>query len=342
MDRMPAPQGLPPKANVSHHIEAIREDEEEQEFPEYQGGSVGFDPRLADKLPTWDMYFDSKEDVVIDGDSFRVYQAGSSGPVVFCLHGGGHSALSWAIVASLVKRHMTVVAYDCRGHGGSVCRQEEDFSADVLVNDGVNVITHVFERLCKQLSEGARKPDVAIVGHSMGGAIAARIAATGRIPNLKGLCVVDVVEGTALEALPHMHSVVSRLPTAFENQREAVTWAVKSGTLLNRESASVSVPSQLTHDTHTGLWRWRCDLMKTQPFWDGWFRGMSNIFLSAPCTKLLILAGNDRLDKPLLIAQMQGRFQLTIVPHSGHVVEEDQPQHVAESLIEFVRRYQLH
>ena len=28
---------------------------------------------------------------------FRVYKSGSSGPLLLLLHGGGHSALSWAV-----------------------------------------------------------------------------------------------------------------------------------------------------------------------------------------------------------------------------------------------------
>jgi hypothetical protein len=29
--------------------------------------------------------------------TFRVYKSGSEGPVLLLLHGGGHSALSWAV-----------------------------------------------------------------------------------------------------------------------------------------------------------------------------------------------------------------------------------------------------
>lgn len=32
-------------------------------------------------------------------DVFRVYKAGSDGPLLVLLHGGGHSALSWAVFA---------------------------------------------------------------------------------------------------------------------------------------------------------------------------------------------------------------------------------------------------
>jgi protein phosphatase methylesterase 1 len=32
------------------------------------------------------------------------YQAGSSGAVVFCLHGGGYTGLTWSLVAKQLKQ----------------------------------------------------------------------------------------------------------------------------------------------------------------------------------------------------------------------------------------------
>ena len=48
------------------------------------------------------------------------------------------------------------------------------------------------------------------------------------------------------------------------------------------------------------------DLAKTEPFWESWFVGLSKKFLEARGGKLLLLAGTDRLDKELMIGQMQG------------------------------------
>jgi hypothetical protein len=50
---------------------------------------------------------------------------------------------------------------------------------------------------------------------------------------------------------------------------------------------------------------------------------MSNLFLSAPAVKLLMVAGVDRLDGPLTMAQMQGKFQLSVLPGVGHCIQED-------------------
>jgi protein phosphatase methylesterase 1 len=56
----------------------------------------------------------------------------------------------------------------------------------------------------------------------------------------------------------------------------------------------------------------------------GWFTGLSESFLSVRAARLLVLAGTDRLDKPLMIGQMQGKFQMVVVPgHAvGHMLHE--------------------
>ena len=49
---------------------------------------------------------------------------------------------------------------------------------------------------------------------------------------------------------------------------------------------------------------------------------MSAAFLAARTARLLVLAGTDRLDKELMIGQMQGKFQMVVVPNTGHMLHE--------------------
>jgi pimeloyl-ACP methyl ester carboxylesterase len=53
-----------------------------------------------------------------------------------------------------------------------------------------------------------------------------------------------------------------------------------------------------------------------------WFTGLSSKFLAARTARLLVLAGTDRLDKELMIGQMQGKYQLVVVPGVGHMLHE--------------------
>jgi protein phosphatase methylesterase 1 len=74
--------------------------------------SVGsqFDPL------TWDMFFDQKE--MIFGGKIPLYIAGDgSGHVYLCLHGAGHTAQSFAVMASKLKKDGTCISFDFRGHG---------------------------------------------------------------------------------------------------------------------------------------------------------------------------------------------------------------------------------
>lgn len=92
-----------------------------------------------------------------------------------------------------------------------------------------------------------------------------------------------------------------------------VRLSIRSQTIRNLNSARISVPSLLRQDlrppspgTDSRPWTWHTDLAATQPFWEGWFRDLSKKFLNAKGGKLLLLAGTDRLDKELMIGQMQG------------------------------------
>ena len=55
--------------------------------------------------------------------------------------------------------------------------------------------------VCRAVS-GPDPPPTVLVGHSMGGAVAVRLAASSQVPNLAGVAVIDVVEGTALQVCP--------------------------------------------------------------------------------------------------------------------------------------------
>ena len=61
-------------------------------------------------------------------------------------------------------------------------------------------------------------------------------------------------------------------------------------------------------------WVWRTPLAASQPFWEGWYKGLSDLYMSVIVPKVLVLAGTDRLDKPLTVGQMQGKFQLLLLP----------------------------
>lgn len=67
-------------------------------------------------------------------------------------------------------------------------------------------------------------PPIMMVGHSMGGAICVHIAHMELVPALIGCVVIDVVEGTAMEALASMQSFLRSRPTHFKSIQNAIEW----------------------------------------------------------------------------------------------------------------------
>ncbi|GAB9469794.1 hypothetical protein Gpo141_00007061 [Globisporangium polare] len=292
---------------------------------------------LTDVETLWASYFDAKEDVALpNGDVFRTYRAGTQGPHVVLFHGGGYTSMTWCLVTALLKEHYVVHAIDFRGHGATRTSSDADLAIDTLVQDMVDVIAQIIPEPSAESSE-AEKPQTVIVGHSLGGAVAVRVAASQKVLSLVGVTVIDVVEGTAIASLGHMHAILDKRPSRFRSYKDAITWSLHSNTVRNPEAANVSIPSQLTRQEDGSL-TWRTDLKSSSQYWRGWFVGLSEQFVSLPVAKILVLAGSDRLDTALVRAQMMGKFELRLLYGSGHVIQEDCPDQMAMAIQEFCSR----
>ncbi|RWS12712.1 Protein phosphatase methylesterase 1-like protein [Dinothrombium tinctorium] len=371
--------------------------------PSLKSGRGPRSVRTRDFAPVpYSLYFDEFKDFEIGDDcdrnraSFRVYLSGfgdddSSKPLLLLLHGGGYSGLTWCLFAKELRQlcHCRLAAIDLRGHGNTVTDDDYDLSVATLCRD----VGNVFRKLTENETD---VPPVILVGHSMGGALAVHCANNlqQQITTLVGLVVIDVVEGTAMEALKGMQSVLRNRPKSFRSLESAIEWC---GMTRNLDAAKVSMPGQLknaetdkpateyVHESintdsnerseigkrHSTLdankileeeneeetsehdakqirneikdetkkqgYVWRIDLEKTEPYWTSWFEGLSELFLNAPVeSKLLILAGVDRLDRALMIGVMQGKFQSEVLPRVGHAIHEDDPTKVAELISHFL------
>uniref|UniRef100_A0A6Q2X311 Protein phosphatase methylesterase 1 n=1 Tax=Esox lucius TaxID=8010 RepID=A0A6Q2X311_ESOLU len=309
---------------------------------------------------SWSQYYETMEDVEVENDngkdiSFTAYPKGFSGqhgPVLLLLHGGGHSALSWAVFTAVIYSRIHLFL--------------------MITQDIGKVVEALY---------GENPPPIMMIGHSMGGAIAVHTAAANHVPSLLGLCVIDVVEGTAMDALNSMQNFLRSRPKTFKSVENAIEWSVKSGQIRNIESARVSMGGQVKkfeeplnsssisksigegiieeeeedeegesnhkrkkeddQEVKESVYTWQVDLSKTEKYWEGWFSGLSSLFLSCPVPKLLLLAGVDRLDKDLTIGQMQGKFQMQVLPQCGHAVHEDAPEKVADALASFMVRHKF-
>lgn len=272
--------------------------------------------RTLEPIP-WTTYFE-RELYMQSGDSqglvFHAYLTSpvDKGPLFVMHHGAGSSALSFAVVSSEIRKRLPsagILAIDCRGHGSTVSPDgsELDLRLATLSEDLFFMIQSTKEQMGWQ-----QLPSIMLVGHSLGGAVVTDLAFTSKLgTSLLGYAVLDVVEGSAMDALQSMQTYLSTRPGGFVSVEMGIDWHVRSRTVRNSVSARTSVPALLRQDESVDAsrpWRWRTNLAATQPFWEDWFVGLSKKFLGAKGGKLLLLAGTDRLDTELTIGQMQGKF----------------------------------
>jgi len=270
-----------------------------------------------DQIP-WTTYFERElyiestaESTTITHHIYLTSPVGNA-PLFVTHHGAGSSGLSFAALTSEIRKKLPsagILSLDARGHGSTNVSPEPevlDLSLETLSADLLMVIEQT------QVKMGWEElPPLVLIGHSLGGAVVTDVARSGKLGNaVLGYAVLDVVEGSAIDALQSMQTYLSTRPLGFPSLQSGIEWHIRSRTIRNSISARTSVPALLKHDEEirgSRSWTWRTDLAATQPFWEGWFIGLSKKFLEARGGKLLLLAGTDRLDKELTIGQMQGK-----------------------------------
>jgi len=273
----------------------------------------------------WSDYWGAKEMIEIPNNGqFNVYTSiGNHKFCVLCVHGAGHSALSFSLLAKDIQRFCNVIAYDLKCHGETPGNESDDLSIENLTRDCVDIYHHY------------QKPDVKMIllGHSLGGCIASKAAATLR-PT--GLFVLDTIEGIAMSMMPKMTRILSSRPQQFSSPKEVISYISTSGEMMNSKSAEISALGRVIEKN--GKYVWRTNLFPSERHWNDWFKGFADIFLKAPTYKVIILPSIDRLDKPFTIGHMSGKFQLEIVQHSNHCIHEDHPQDISTIIERFIER----
>lgn len=284
------------------------------------------------------------------GQLIQTYYAPSKSaeaPILIFHHGAGSSAMTFCLLAQYIQNENSdaspgIFLFDALGHGGSSSRANNDYSLDAM--------TENFHFVIDQFShQHVSKSEKFLIGHSLGGAILTNFISKYNHSsyNIKGLTMIDIVEETAIKALRAMPTIISKRPLKFNSYHDAIKWHLNSSILCNESSARISV-CDLLKKNRDGLLVWKTDLNAMSSSWATWFVDLSNAFINCDTTldhkvaKLLILSGNDILDKNLIIGQMQGKYQLIVFnncSHSGHFLQEDIPRQLAISILDFVRRY---
>jgi pimeloyl-ACP methyl ester carboxylesterase len=282
-----------------------------------------------------------------DGARLPVYRlAGPTGAGTLLFgHANGLAAGSYAPWFKMLARHVSVFAYDARGHGGSRWPEgplDRVFSVDRMAEDLARVADAVASRGdCGRLS---------YAGHSLGGASGMRLAATGRTGLFHALMIFEppifplpgapefaetrerqdrLIAGT-LKRRTHWPS-----PDAFRARLEG------RGMFARFDRAMLDAHCRATlRPVSEGGYRLCCPpeiesvIFAAQPQSGSWA-------LLPGITRLVDLVGGDP-DVPgndwisAMMPQMAASMpnaRLTRVPRAGHLLISEQPQECAEIVL---------
>ncbi|WP_428390297.1 acetoin dehydrogenase dihydrolipoyllysine-residue acetyltransferase subunit [Lichenicoccus sp.] len=223
-------------------------------------------------------------------------------PHVVLLHGLAADLQSWAtLAAALARAGCHVTAIDLPGHG------DTSLNASGF-NEMADAVALFLERL-----GGA---PVELVGHSLGGALAARVARRARIARLTLLAPVgldraidvefvrDIVRVRAVGALQHLLRRLSVRPATLTTaQQEALVAELSRGRLVGL--------SELIVDTH------------------GQQVDITTDLRACAMPVRLVWGLQDRIIPWTQVSQAPSRSAIHLIQDAGHVPHWDQPAEVA-------------
>jgi pimeloyl-ACP methyl ester carboxylesterase len=232
----------------------------------------------------------------IDGLSVR-YQVGGSGPQVLLLHGWGGSIESFSPVLDDLQRSYRVSAFDLPGFGKSSLPLSAWGSAD-------------YARLTLNVMDRLKLDRPHLIGHSFGGQVSIRLAATA--PDRVGKLVLVCSAGI-------------RTPPALATRLKR--WAARLGKWLSAyggwlgERLRAAIYRRIQSQDYANAGPLRATLVKVIN------EDLTPLLSSITSPTLLVWGEHDR-DVPLAAAQTMARLiprtQLAVLENAGHFAYLDQ------------------
>jgi pimeloyl-ACP methyl ester carboxylesterase len=257
------------------------------------------------------------------GTNIRYIDAGQGTPVVF-LHGLGASIYAWRKnLAAVESAGFRVIAFDNRGSGSSDKPPSGYGNAD-------------YARLLVAFMDSLGIADAVLVGHSMGGAIAAEVALANPT-RVRGLVLIDAA-GLGVR-LPKMLRILRSpliLPFAGLRGRWITSLILKStyadpGRVQRSDVDQYYAPvaeGEFGRALRGVLREFRFDALR------GRLQGLD-------IPTLVLWGEEDRWIPPVVGMELAGqlpRSAFVPVPDAGHSAQEEAPDAVNRSLIAFLKQ----
>jgi pimeloyl-ACP methyl ester carboxylesterase len=142
-----------------------------------------------------------------DGVDLDVRMWNSGSPQIVLIHGFGDGSFIWNGFVRLCGKHPAMACIDLRGHGNSGRDPRQQYTLDTHVRDVAHVMTSLDLR------------DVVLIGHSLGGSVAAAICAT-QLERVRAVVVVDAGPELRPAAVEYMFRQFREQPWHFDTAQE--------------------------------------------------------------------------------------------------------------------------
>lgn len=252
---------------------------------------------------------------------------GREGSTAILIHGSADGSFVWNDFAPKLAAHCKVLTIDLRGHGES----DHDPSSHYTLEKHVQDVTQLLEELHSE--------DVILVGHSLGGDIAAKLAPQlGQ--RLRALVIVDSGPDGNDETARYLQNELREGHRLYGRVEEYTEW------LRNRRY--LTPPAVLERLAAASLiatldgYRPRYDVGVLDMITSGedqswWFLTLEQVIAPLLIVRGMASAGlSKRTAEAMRAAALKG--ELVTVPSAGHAVMNDNIEGFAQAVIPFIAR----
>jgi len=254
--------------------------------------------------------------------SLRAWEWPGDPPPTLLLHGIGNYARYWDFFADAVAGRLRLIATDARGHGESG-RPPGDYAPQEFVADAVSVL------------DALAIDRALVVGHSMGGTHAIRLAAA-HPDRVERLVVVDAGPEPMREGAERARRLSLERPERFANTDEALAYLRRTSPGYTDEIYANRLRWLFREEDGGLAWRSSHDALtsimtgaRRGDLWDA-LRAIRCPALVVHGTRSNVLS--DDVAQRMVKALADGRL---IELEAGHNVALDRPTDLAEAVVAF-------